>query len=156
MKLETKVIREKLITEKTVVLFHDDDGNPLIFPIKVKQKLLKLKNKTLETREVTKEDILGLKDFYAKELAYLIHTDHDPRYFRVVTSPDIQDYTGRCAPDEHGFTDCELINDELGLELFGSSAYIIPKGFYEYEDDNDDDSIDFLDAVDRNETKDDK
>jgi len=48
-------------------------------------------------------------------------TGFNPEEQEIVTWPESQEYIG--CPE------AELINDERGQELFGSSAYVIPKGY---------------------------
>ena len=43
----------------------------------------------------------------------------------VVTWPDSQ-----AIMDEDWFDECHLINDDMGLEKFGSSAYFVPEDRY--------------------------
>lgn len=43
----------------------------------------------------------------------------------VITWPDSQELM-----DKEWFDECHLINDEMGLEKFGSSAYFVPEDRY--------------------------
>jgi len=58
------------------------------------------------------------KNIEENELNWYNDFDFDPSTEMIVTWPDSQDYMDN--------EEAQLINDELGLDLFGSSAYRLP------------------------------
>lgn len=67
--------------------------------------------------------------------------------YKVVTWPESQDLMEKKGFREH----CELINSEKGLDMYGSSAYLVDKEWLEqvekglipdrYDDEDDDDEL---------------
>ena len=58
------------------------------------------------------------KNISKEELNWYNEFEFNPKEEMILTWPESQEYMGH--------PDAELINDELGLELFGGSAYRLP------------------------------
>jgi hypothetical protein len=67
---------------------------------------------------ISMEEKEYLHKFVESNIELIDYDEVDDKY-KIVTWPESQNYIGH--------PEAELINDEEGLDMFGSSAYVIPK-----------------------------
>jgi len=125
MKKNMKLKIREIVEQRTVIIKYleiDDDDDDVLSFKKIDEEFTNdpIESDTISLRDYQQDDD-DIEGQYSLEEMYLEAMGYS-NDMTIVTWPDSQEYMEKPWFKE----EAQLINDDFGLEHFGSSAYIIP------------------------------